>query len=149
MVIDNIKNASLYYGLEGRIKTALEYLQNIDFINMECGRYEVDGVNIFALVSCYDTKQKKGGLYEGHRKYVDIQYVVEGMECMGYANINSMKMAGEYDEVNDFILFEGKGDFFLVPAGTFVIFSPQDVHLPEIAADKPSGVKKVIVKVIV
>jgi YhcH/YjgK/YiaL family protein len=147
MVIDKITNAQLYYGLGKRITLALKYLKETDFSGIEPGRYEIDGSNVYALVQVYESKLPDTGKWEGHRKYIDIQYVAEGSELIGYANIERMKTICGYDEEKDFILFEGKGDFLSVPAGTFALLWPHDVHMPGIAADIPRTVKKVIVKV--
>jgi YhcH/YjgK/YiaL family protein len=57
--------------------------------------------------------------------------------------------AGTYDEAKDFLSLqgEGKGDFFIVREGTFVILLPQDGHMPGIAVSTPQPVKKCVVKV--
>lgn len=148
MVFDNVKNSSLYDGLGERIQTALEYLRSNDFEKFEPGRYEIDGENIFAMVQSYNSKKMEEGFWEAHRKYIDIQYVFKGTERMGFENIRNMKMAGEYDKEKDFSLFEGEGGFIEVKAGEFVIFYPQDIHMPGIAPKEPDKVQKVVVKVL-
>ncbi len=67
---------------------------------------------------------------------------------MGYVNLKELK-AGEYNADKDFVLLEGSGNFVLMPAGTFVILTPQDAHIPGVAVDNPQPVKKVVVKVAV
>lgn len=147
MIIDKIQNASLYYGISKRIETALKFLENNDFSNMECGKYDIEGSDVYLVVQSYESKYKENALYEAHRSYIDIQYVEEGAELMGYANIGSLKAIGDYDELKDFILYKGDGDFFLADKGTFAIFGPQDAHMPGVAVKNPSTVKKIIVKV--
>jgi YhcH/YjgK/YiaL family protein len=147
MVIDDIRNAGDYIGLASRIGSALEYLKKTDFTRMEPGKYEIDGNNLYALVQKYNSKMPEEGKWEGHRKYIDIQFVAEGIERIGYANSVRVKAIGEYSDENDFVLFEGNGDFLTVPAGYFAIFAPQDVHMPGITADKPAMIKKVVMKV--
>jgi len=36
-----------------------------------------------------------------------------------------------------------------MPAGTFAILTPQDVHMPGIAIEKSEAVKKIVIKVLV
>jgi len=147
MIIDTIGNASLYRGMSDRLALALDYLKKTAFSGMRPGRYELDGDRVYALVQHRDTRPRKGSLWEAHRRYIDIQYVFEGLELMGYANIRTLKVVEEYEESKEALMLRGKGDFVTVPAGTFVIFFPEDAHMPSIALKEPQPVKKVVVKV--
>jgi YhcH/YjgK/YiaL family protein len=147
MITQNIKNASLYFGLGERIAKGLKYLQQTDFSGMEPGKYEIDGSDVFALVQKYDSKPISEGKWEAHRKFIDVQFVAEGAEQMGYADIESLEVTKEYDAEGDYLLLQGKGCMLACSAGTFAIFGPQDAHMPCIAIDSPSPVKKVVVKV--
>lgn len=149
MIIDSLKNAGLYYGVSPRLKSAFEYLQKTDFEKMDPGKYEIDGTNVYALVQQYETKPLEQGAWEAHRKYIDVQYVYDGSELMGYSCREGMKVAKEYDESGDYLLFEGEGNFFKVEAGSFAVFAPEDVHMPCIAIAASAKVKKVVVKVAV
>ena len=148
MIIDAIGNASLYYRLGRRIEAGLRFLETRDFSKMQPGRYDIEGDACYALVQDYETKPRppQAG-WEAHRKYVDIQYVVSGIERIGYANLEDMRVSAAYDESKDALFLEGKGDFLLVRAGTFLIFGPQDAHMPGLAEVDPSPVRKVVVKV--
>lgn len=146
MIIDQLKNASLYFGISERLATAFHYLQNIDMSSLVQGRHEIDSSNIYAMVQSYETKTKEKGIWEAHRRYIDVQYIVNGVELIGYANIGHLK-AGEYDDDRDFLPLQGDGDFFEVKAGTFVILLPQDAHMPGIAASTPQTVDKIVLKI--
>ncbi|MDH4266230.1 MAG: YhcH/YjgK/YiaL family protein [Deltaproteobacteria bacterium] len=146
MIIDGMKNASMYLGINKRLATAFHYLQNPDLAKLEPGKYEIEGTNVFALVQRYETKPREKGRWEAHRRHIDIQYILEGEELFGYSTLENCQ-AGEYDELKDFLSLAGEGDFFVVRAGTFVILAPQDVHMPGIALSSPQPVKKVVVKV--
>jgi YhcH/YjgK/YiaL family protein len=148
MVIDSIVNAQLYFGLAERIKIGLKFLQDNSFENLAPGRYEIDGDSVYAMVSSYSSKPIENGKWEAHKNYIDIQYVANGIERIGYSNISSMKVMQEYDAKQDYLLLDGKGSFLTANAGTFQIFYPEDAHMPGIAAeDNPSQVLKVVVKV--
>lgn len=149
MIIDHIDNVSFYYGLGDRIVKALEFLKNNDFSNMECGTYEIDGSNVYAMVKRYESKPIEKGLWEAHRKYIDVQYVVEGEEKIGYSNLSSMQEVQEYNPEKDFLELKGTGDFFVLEKGKFAIFTPQDVHMPEIASHSTKNVTKVVIKVLI
>lgn len=149
MVVDKLTNASLYAPAGSRIAKAFEFLRRSDLATLADGRYEIDGANVFALVQSYETKSREVGKWEAHRKYIDVQYVASGDECMGYANLADLKISKEYDAKDDYLLAEGSGDFVRVRPGMFTIFHPQDAHMPCTSVQNPSRVKKVVVKVAV
>ena len=146
MIIDQLKNISLYFGINENLTIALRYLQNINLSNISPGRYEIDGSKIYALIQEYETKPREKGLWEAHRLYTDVQYIARGSELIGYANVDNLK-AIKYDADKDFLLLQGDGDFFEVQAGTFVIFMPQDAHMPGISVSVPQTVEKIVLKV--
>lgn len=149
MIIDILKNASLYtghLGMNKRIETALNYLRDTDMSNLKPGRYEIDDSDIFALMQNYYTKPKENGFWEAHRQYIDIQYVIKGTELIGYSNIDNLK-SGEYDDAKDLLVLYGDGVFLEVREGTFVILMPQDAHMPGIAVTTSQPVSKIVLKV--
>jgi len=160
MIIDQLSNVSsdFYAGLltkhggafslGDRLMAALHFLQTTDVLNAAPGTIEIDGKNVYAMIQHYNTKPKAQGVWEAHRKYIDVQYVAQGVELMGYVNLKELK-AGEYNADKDFLLLEGAGNFVQMPAGTFVILTPEDAHIPGVAVDEPQPVKKVVVKVAV
>ncbi|HHW31323.1 MAG TPA: DUF386 domain-containing protein [Clostridiaceae bacterium] len=147
MIVDKIENAYLYLGVNSSIKKALEFLQNNDCAKLEPGRYEIDGDTVYANVSRYDSKPRDKGVWEAHRRYIDIQYVAEGKELIGYANLKDLKVTKEYDKEGDYLLLEGNGDFITASKGTFIILWPEDAHMPGIAINEPEKIAKVVVKV--
>ena len=150
MIIDKIDNARSYYCLGESFKKAFEYLQNTDLKNLPCGKYEIDGDNIFVSVQDYHTKPEKEGKFEAHKKYTDIQFVILGEEQMGFGNIENYKPFTFYDEKNDIVFLENKEEknfFAHVKEGYFVIFMPQDAHMPCIENNNPVYVKKAVVKI--
>lgn len=149
MVIDNIKNARLYYGMGKEIEAALRYIERADLRGIEIGRHDIHGDACYALVQEYETKSP--GDWEAHREYTDVQFIVSGEELMGYANLdtmNGMNITSEYDETKDVMKFKGDGDFLRCGEGTFAIFTPRDAHMPQIANGDPQMVRKVVVKLL-
>ena len=147
MIIDSLDNAALYQGLGSDIAKALDYLAANDFSTMAPGRYDIDGDTVYAMVQRYDTKLREKGVWEAHRRYIDVQYVASGIETMGYANIAGLTETQPYSEEKDYLLLAGKGDFVTASAGTFIIFFPHDAHMPCLAYEDPTPVLKVVVKV--
>src|SRR5664279_1971836 len=148
MISDTIKNRNLYGAISSRIKTALEHLATTDFTDAEPGRYELDGNNLFVLVQKYDTLPKDQGKWECHRKYIDIQYIAEGTEQIGFSNISNMMITTEYNPDKDVAFLSGVGDVVTLHKGSYGIFFPEDAHQPKLALEnKPGAVKKVVIKI--
>jgi YhcH/YjgK/YiaL family protein len=147
MIIDKLENAPLYKNLGERISKSFDYIEQTDLKNLAPGKYEIDGENIFALVNEYQTKLESEGKLEAHKKYIDVQYVIDGEELMGYAPLNGQEILDPYKEENDIVFFTGDKSFIKVSAGMFAIFFPEDVHMPGISSDKSSSVKKLVIKV--
>jgi YhcH/YjgK/YiaL family protein len=148
LIIDSVANLGQYAGVHPRFKKAIEFLNTHDVKQLEPGKYEIDGSHIFALVQHYETKLKDQSIWEAHRKYFDIQIVAEGEETLGHSPIGLTEVTTAYKEDSDYALFSANGNFFTLQEGYFAFFAPQDVHMPCVAVnDKPSPVKKVVIKV--
>lgn len=148
MIIDRINNASLYYTIHPKFKSAFDYTASIDTATIPAGRYEIDGSAMYALVQEYNTKLKEDGKWEAHRRYIDLQYVVQGAEGIGYANIHHLKQR-EYEADKDFLPLFGDGDVVTVSSGNFVLLFPEDAHMPGMALGDSALVKKVVIKIAV
>jgi YhcH/YjgK/YiaL family protein len=149
MIADRLENSHLYNCLGKRFEQAFRYLREMDFSNVPHEKIELDGASLFALPQQYQSKLRETGLWEAHRKYVDIQYIVSGTEQMGISNVQAMRVTQEYDAEKDFMLLDGPGQFLNFSAGSFAIFMPHDAHMPGIAASEPESVLKVVMKVAV
>lgn len=127
-----------------RINKAIEWLKSVSK-NIEKGIYEIEGKEIYAIVQNYNSKKYEELKWEGHRKYIDIQYILSGKESMGYSNIKNMNEICEYNEEGDYQFFSGNGEIEEVNEGEFVIFAPEDIHMPCIGDG--SFVTKIVVMV--
>jgi YhcH/YjgK/YiaL family protein len=146
MVIDSLKNAHIYEGLGPRIKAALDYVARTDLRTLPPGRHDIDGDQIYLLLQDYQSKRESEGQWEHHRRYIDLQYVVDGVERIGYAPAASLT-AAPYDEARDIAFPTGRGSFVTVAAGDFVLLWPDDAHMPGMAAGEPAPVRKAVVKI--
>jgi YhcH/YjgK/YiaL family protein len=148
MIADTLKNRGQYASISPRIKAGFDYLAKTDFSKIAAGKYEIDGSNLFALVQEYDSITKEQGKWECHKNYIDIQYIVEGVEQIGVQNIDFLKVTTEYNPEKDIAFLSGDGDFVTLSKGSYGVFFPQDAHMPKVApGDKPGKVKKVVLKI--
>lgn len=147
MILDSIENASRYFSLHPRIARGLGFLRSFSTESFVPGREEIEGEALFALRQAYLSKPREKGLWEAHRRYADIQFIHEGRELLGVAPLVSMRTNREYTEEGDYALYEGEGQFFVLPPKGFAILFPEDVHMPGIAVDQSIRVRKIVVKV--
>ncbi len=147
MIFDKIENIQIYSDINPAVVKALNFLKETDFSKMKSGKNEISGEDIFSIVSDYETRDLENCRLEAHRKYIDIHFMAEGSEQIGYSLFNKQKQATEYDEENDFILYCGEKNYLKLEEGMFAIFFPSDLHMPGIMLEKPEVVKKVVVKV--
>lgn len=146
MIFDTLKNVDNYKGL-GRVYEALKFLAETDFNKIDLGRYELDGDNIFYMVQSYDTDPLKT-VSEAHRKHIDIQFMVEGEEIIGVADISEDKELTEAKEENDVWFYNCKTEPLTLSAGKYMVLYPNDLHCPGVATKgKALTCRKVVVKV--
>lgn len=147
MIIDKLSNASLYKGISPRLAEAFDYLRSVDPDSLKQGRNEIHGDDLYAMMNVYNTTPREKGKWEAHRKYIDVQYLVEGVEQMGVTDIANLKVTKDYDAEGDYMLFEGDGPFIRFTPGMFGVYLPHDAHMPNTAIGDPAPAKKIVVKV--
>jgi YhcH/YjgK/YiaL family protein len=100
------------------------------------------------MVQNYETKPEPEGFFEVHRKYIDLQYVVSGKERHDFAHLSAMKQRNPYDAEKDILVLDGKGFSLVLEAGFFVIYYPEDAHMPNLrTGSEAQKMIKVVVKI--
>ena len=151
MISANIKDRKRYECIHPGVKMALEALTSYTPENFPEESVKLaEGVTLnFAK---YETKPSEGALCEGHRKYIDVFYMVEGRETVYVKCTDLVKnVTRPYEEEIDAYLGETDSDTTAVrlEAGTFLILFPEDAHTPGCIAEESCEVKKIIGKVLV
>jgi biofilm protein TabA len=150
MLIDHAERRSRYAGWHPGIVAALDFLGRTDFSDAAAGKQTVDGTRLLAIVNRYETKALADAVWESHRRYIDVQWMVSGRERMGFVPLDrSGAIAQPYDAERDVQFYAPAGDLFVIQPGQFAIFFPEDVHAPGLVVDKPEPVLKVVMKVAV
>lgn len=146
MIYDSIANKDLYTAMGDKYVKAFKFIENAMKNGVETGRHDIDGDEVYANVSAYDTKAE--GVYEAHKEYIDLQFVLDGHEQIFWKNIKDCKVTKEYDEEGDYMLLDADEPVILdMPAGTFAILYPEDVHAPGRVYKEVTAVKKIVVKI--
>lgn len=146
MIYDHISKIDSYQGLDPRVMRGLELLRTVDFTDLPCGRYEVEGDALFYMVQEYDSLTQ-GARAEAHRKYVDIQYMLCGADRMGVALLTDDAVETEARPQGDIWFYDLPVDFVTLSAGMFVVLYPHDAHMPAVAVDQAAPCRKIVVKV--
>lgn len=147
MIVDRLDRGPQIPQPASRLRQGLSWLRTTDVGALPPGRHDIDGDRLFALVQQYTTRRPDECRWEAHRMYADIQYVVSGVERIGYAPLAAARECEPYDAARDVAFFEPGEQFVVLEPGMFAIFLPEDVHAPCGAAGKPAAVKKIVVKV--
>lgn len=144
MIIDVLTNSEKYVSLHKDFKLVFDYLKTHDLSKTECGRHELRGSEVFFNLQEYETKPSQK--LEAHKKYIDIQVVISGEEFMGYTNINNTTVEEAYNNEKDVMFLSGDVDKLKADNKTFLIFYPEDAHMPALGDNKK--VKKAIFKIL-
>ena len=148
MIFDTIENSKNYCACHKAFAMGFDFLRKAVAEDLAPGVYTLDGKHVYASIQEYTTKPA-GELLEGHREYIDIQYVVSGEEKIECANLEDCREAVPYDPEKDMAFYtcQGKKAILECTAGNFAVFYPWDAHKPGAQLAEPASVKKIIVKV--
>ncbi|TAL16391.1 DUF386 domain-containing protein [bacterium] len=138
-----------------KLLPGLQFLQALspDFMAQKgpgfVGRFEIEEENLFALHQVYATSPESAARFEGHKKYIDLQYILGGEERILLTRLDELEPSVPYDEEKDIAFYKPKvwGEIIL-KAGMVAVFYPKDLHAPGLStASGPSIVRKTVVKV--
>ncbi|GHU49963.1 hypothetical protein AGMMS49975_00040 [Clostridia bacterium] len=112
------------------------------------GEYPIAGEKVFARVMSYDTKPENECKIESHKKYVDIQCTLAGVEGIGIFD-RKLTPKDEYDKDNDVIFYEPGEPLYTaaVNAGYFAMIFPNEPHRPQTYLRGDIGIRKFVIKI--
>ena len=133
--------------LEKKCKEAISYMSKLDREKLSLGKHKVTE-DFFYNVQEYVTNGNIEKPYESHRKYIDIQLLLEGEEMLQVTDINRLVVSNPYNEEKDCIFYyasENASGTILRP-GSIMILYPKDAHRSFITNDHSSKVRKIVGK---
>jgi YhcH/YjgK/YiaL family protein len=148
MILDQLAHAARYAAWHPGFAQGFAFLARPDLAELATGRYELDGERVFALINRDPGRGRRGARLEAHRKYIDIQYLVDGSEEIGWRPLDSCRQVVEpYSPERDIGFFADEPlAWVTLPVGGFMIFYPSDAHAPLAATgDNVKAVIKVAV----
>jgi biofilm protein TabA len=148
VILDTLANARRYAGLHARFARAFEFLQTTNLRALAPGRHDLDGDRMYVSLDHKEGRGEAGARLEVHRRYIDIQYTIDGDELIGWMPLARCTTPdGAFDEAKDVGFFaDAPPTWVSVPPGSFTIFYPHDAHAPLAGRGL---LKKAIVKVAV
>jgi biofilm protein TabA len=145
MILARLEQADRYLAFHPDFAAAIGFLRSQPLNDLPLGRIEI-AVAMHAMVSRSPARQRSEARLEAHRKHIDIQYLISGVEEMGWkARTRCLRPHDQYDAEKDIEFFADVPDSYvsLLP-GEFVVFFPDDAHAPLIGT---GAVHKVVIKV--
>jgi YhcH/YjgK/YiaL family protein len=150
MIVDHLSNIEKYRGISPNFDLAIDYIKTHQLIDIDLGRTEISGQNLYLLRDSYVPKGIHSCYFEGHKNYADIQIVLKGYEYIGYCYKGSsgVTVKTPYQQDKDVEKYEII-DFTKVflHEQMFVIVFPDDLHMPKLAKDFGIQVEKAVFKV--
>ena len=150
MIVDTLANAGRYRGITPLLDRGLEEMKRLAGSPLAEGRHELAGAKLAAIFSSYQTGDPEEKLFEAHRRFIDIQVVLQGRETLYWAPLLSLEPREEYSESDDISFFTGPASIAVpLEPGWFTVLFPQDAHKPGCVTGSPTRVRKLVIKVAV
>ncbi len=95
-------------------------------------RQVIDGERLYVSIDRVQGRGRERSRLEVHRRYIDIQLTIEGLEEIGWKPLaDCTRPDGQFNETKDVGFFSDRPESWLsLPPGRFAIFFPNDAHAP-------------------
>lgn len=132
MIIDSLEEAARYGSLHPLFPRAFDALKGPDLASLAPGRHPLDAEGLYLVIARAEGAGTDGAVLEAHRRYIDIQMVIEGTDLIGWRPLSACTdVRSPYDEAKDVILY-GERPLVWNPVGgtRFAVYFPGDAHAP-------------------
>lgn len=146
MILSTLTQSDRYAALHPLFPRAFEFIRNTNLLTLPQGRHSIVGDDLFAIVENVAGRSREHAELECHRKYIDIQLVLEGVDEMGWkALADCHNPVSDYSAEKDIRFFhDTPSSWIATPPGAFCIFFPEDAHAPLVSEGQ---IRKVIFKI--
>ena len=146
MILSTLSQADRYAALHPLFPRAFDFIRDTNLLALAPGRYPIVGEQLFVIVENVAGRTREAAKLECHRKYIDIQLVLEGTDEMGWkALADCAQPVSDYSAEKDIRFFQdAPATWIAVPPGAFCIFFPEDAHAPLVSN---SNIRKAIFKI--
>ena len=146
MIFANLALSPRYAALHPLFARAFAYLRDTDLNALTPGVHQIIDQQLFLIVEEANGRTRAEAKLEAHRKYIDIQLVLEGVDEMGWKALSDCHQPlDEHNVQRDIRFFDDvPATWIAVPPQHFCIFFPDDAHAPLVSV---GAIRKVIVKI--
>ena len=132
MIIDRLDEAHRYFPLHPLFPRAFEILWSPDLSSLHAGKHQIEGDRLYLVIALEEGVGMDRAVLEAHRRYIDIQFVIEGTDMIGWKPVRECTHVRQpYDESKDVELYGGKPASWSPVAGPgFALYFPGDAHAP-------------------
>lgn len=142
MILDYVSNLERYEKLLPRFDVYKDYF--IKLHELPEGKYDL-GEEEFFTVQSGTTRPIEGAQYEFHHKYIDLQIMLSGSECIKWQTLDKLNQI-EFDPTADIGFATGEGSLIEIDSGMFYLVYPEDAHMPGLYVDQSNTFKKAVFK---
>ena len=148
MIFSTLSQSSRYAALHPLFPRAFEFMRNTDLLALAPGRYPIIDKQLSVIVESVPGRTREMAKLEVHRRYIDIQLVLEGTDEMGWkALADCREPVNDYSAEKDIQFFhDAPATWIATPPGAFCIFFPDDAHAPLVS---DGNIRKAIFKIAV
>ncbi len=150
MLSGNIHNLTALPYMSDTLKAIIAQCIEVIEKTKQDGKIEIEGDNVFVVLSEYETKAVEECRPEIHNNYTDIQIILAGEECIGFSHLPMSAIEEDLLAEKDVAFCPDNPDekFIALSAGDFAIFAPGEGHRPGCYRNKQvSVVRKAVIKV--
>jgi len=103
----------------------------------------------FALPQAYHSRSRAEGRWEHHRRFIDVQVVLEGREDLEIADAGRLTVEEDRTPSQDVVFLRApeRAAVLRLEPGLGAILFPADAHLGGVAVGSASLVRKIVIKV--
>lgn len=148
MIFDALSEAGPYFA-GSWWRDVLAYAATVT-TDTPVGERQLRGEELLVRVLDLTTYPPEAAVLESHRRYTDVQIVLDGGEFIRVWPAAQLTVKEAYDAGRDVMFYEHPADapvvIDLMP-GTFAVFRPQDAHMPALMKGAPARLRKMVFKV--
>lgn len=149
MIADVLSNSHLYSNIHKDWDRAFDIIR--DWLSKpipDGANVQIDAKDIKIVMQTYKTVKPESKKFEGHKKCIDIQFMVKGKETIYWANNSLMSVIVPYSEERDHMSFDNTDNCSPIhlDANSFAVFFPSDAHKTQCVWDEVYDAVKIIVK---
>jgi YhcH/YjgK/YiaL family protein len=114
MILSTLSNADRYASLHPLFPRAFDYIRNTDLHALAPGHYPIISEDLFVIVEHMPGRTRAEAQLECHRKFIDIQLVLQGVDEMGWKPLaDCHNPVSDYSAEKDIRFFRDEPDSWI------------------------------------